>query len=224
MKTAIFSAIAASVLAPAAFAGVCLPQNDWCLDQSEIDEGQEWQTKYVGNVEVCIQAAPRVTKRKTTNGTTGIGIKNGSVNGEIDGSEFLEFKFSEDLIITRLEIGLLYDNGQFGDHPAEAALVLSDRGSNILQVTGHTTATWTGSGSVSNASIATERGGGRWVIEGDDILGGATSFLRLQSGNPGVGGFNGDFVFVSMCTRPIPAPGAMALLGLGGALVAKRRR
>ncbi|MEQ8770136.1 MAG: hypothetical protein RIB60_06465 [Phycisphaerales bacterium] len=191
------------------------------LTQADLAEGVSYQELAIDGVTVTVTTDDGVTKRKTVNGVTGVGVSGGTVNGEIDTREALNFDFASPLAVDEITIAFLYDNGQFGDHPAEVADFVTDLGTYTLQVTGPTTATWSGGGMVENMSIATEAGGGAWTLSGD-LFGGAISKLSLVSGNPGSQATYADFSFVSL--NAVPTPGAAALLGLGGLALARRRR
>jgi len=207
----------------AAVAGAftCSTANADVLSYLDLTEGVSSMSVDVGGVQVDVTTSPRVMKLKTVNGITGMGIKDGEVSGEIDGYEYMKFEFDQAVTIDCLEIAFLYDNYQFGDHPAEIARVITDISDDTLTVTGPTTAVWTNSGVVVNLSIATEAGGGYWQISGDDIFGGEITSLKLKSGNPGTKAKYADFSFVKMSV--VPAPGTAFLFG-AGALAATRRR
>ena len=216
------TAIAAILSAVACTAGANAQFAAFGVDHTELTVGQQQVTLNKG-MDVEVAASHRNFLSKTVRGVTGVGIRGGAVSGEIDGSESITFSFDQAVNITELQISFLYDNGQFGDSPAEAALIATNLGENTLQVTGHTTATWTGLGHVSNASIATEAGGGHWILSGDNLFGGAITTLTLSSGNPGHAGSFGDYAFVSLAATPVPAPAGVGLAaGLG--LIATRRR
>ncbi|MEZ6244003.1 MAG: PEP-CTERM sorting domain-containing protein [Phycisphaerales bacterium] len=192
------------------------------LSYLDLTEGVSSQTLDIGGVQVDVHTSPRVMKLKTVNGITGMGIKDGSVTGEIDGNEYMKFEFDTAVTVDCLEIAFLYDNHQFGDHPAEIARVITDISDDTLMVTGPTTAVWSNSGVVVNLSIATEAGGGYWRISGDDIFGGEITSLKLKSGNPGDKGKYADFSFVKMSV--VPTPGTAFLLGTGALATSRRRR
>jgi hypothetical protein len=220
MTTKATTAALLSVAACTAVASANL--SPFTVDQSELTIGQQ-QVSLDKGMDVDVGASHRNFRAKTVNGVTGVGIRGGAVSGEIDGTESITFTFDTAVNVTELQISFLYDNGQFGDSPAEAALIATNVGENVLQVTGPTSASWTGAGTVTNASVATEAGGGHWILAGNDIFGGAITSLTLSSGNPGHAGRFGDYAFVSLNAVPVPAPAGVGLAaGLG--LVATRRR
>lgn len=197
--------------------------NAGVITQLDLAEGVTNQNVMLGDVATTVTAQNGFTQRKTVNGITGMGVSRGSVAGEIDGHESLTFDFAEAIFVDELVISFLYDNGQFGDHPAEVARFITDALDATLQVTGPTTANWTGFGTVENVSVATEQGGGAWRLSGEDIFGGPITSLTLLSGNPGDRGHLADFSFVSL-SGAVPTPGTAALMGLGGLALARRRR
>ncbi|GJM18233.1 MAG: hypothetical protein DHS20C14_04460 [Phycisphaeraceae bacterium] len=208
-----------AVLAGIAFASSA---NAGVISQADLAEVSN-QVIDVDGVSTTVSSTPKRLQRKTVNGVTGMGIKGGNVNGEIDKYESMNFSFDAPVVVDGLTIAFLYDDGQFGDQPAEIARVVVDGDAYTLSVTGPTTAVWAGLGLVENISIATEAGGGAWRVSGDDIFGGAISSLTLESGNPGRKAKYADFSFVSLSTA-VPAPGTAAMLGLGGLVAVRRRR
>lgn len=212
-RTLCGAVVALAGLAPFASAGI--------LNQSDLLQGLSSQAVSTGDSIVTVTTTNGVTKRKTVNGVTGMGISGGSVDGEIDGCESMTFAFDAPTTVDELTISFLYNDHEFGDHPAEVAKIIAGDFVGTLTVTSATTAVWTGGGSVTNLSIATEQGGGEWQLTGD-LFGGEISSFTLLSGNKGSQAKYADFSFVSLHT--VPTPGAAALLGLGGVLVTRRRR
>lgn len=212
----------------AAFAGLMLATaasaNADVISYTDMAPGFTSQAFPIGDFMVDVTASPGGTQLKTVNGVTAMGVAGGNVNGEIDGSEFMVIAFDAPVIVTSLEIAFLYDNNQFGDHPAEIARVVTDISDDLLSVTGHTSADWTGAGSVVNLSPANEQGGGSWRISGDDIFAGPVTYFMLRSGNAGDRAKYADFSFVSASFRAVPTPGSIAMLGAGTLLIARRRR
>ena len=221
MKTFTTAAAAVVALSAGSFASTA---GAGVINQLDLLEGVTTQNVTFDTVNTTVTTEHGTTKRKTVNGVTGMGVSGGSVNGEIDNCESLTFTFDEAVRVDELVISFLYNDGEFGDQPAEVASIVSNLLAGTLSVTGATTATWTGLGDVENVSVATEAGGGAWRISGDDIFGGAITSLTLSSGNPGWKGKYADFSFVSLSGTPTPTPGATALLGLGGLTLARRRR
>ena len=216
--------VSVAALAAAAFAATAAPISSFSLAQNEITTGVSSMLVGKGAMDITATTSVRDFARKTVNGVTGIGVRGGSVSGEIDQEETVSFYFTEAVAVSNLQLSFLYNQGEFGDDPAERAMISTNLGDFVLAVTGPTSASWSGAGSVQNLSIATEAGGGHWSLSGDNIFGGAVTELHLRSGNPGQSGRFGDFSFVSLEAGLVPTPGAMALLGLGGLTAAKRRR
>ncbi len=159
---------------------------------------------------------------KTVAGVTAVGVQGGSVNGEIDGSQYIEFSFSAPVFVNSISIAHLYTAGNFGDVWNETALFSTDIGDFTLEATGATSGAWTGGGLLVNDSPAVEKSGGAWSVLGGDIFGGAITSIRLSSGNAGNQSKYGDFGFVGMEVSAIPGPGALALFA--GAMLAGARR
>ncbi len=183
-------------------------------------------------VNIAVSAPLRTFKSKTVNGWTGTGIAGGAVDGEIDGrDESILFSFSEGVVVDTLQVAFLYTDGNFGDVGDESASFITNLGTFNLTATTATTGTWTGpSGAVSNISIATNAGGGVWLIEAtlrdlQGLFGGPITSLELKSAIPGTQGKYSDFSFVSTSfVRNVPTPGALACAGAAGLLTLTRRR
>jgi len=173
---------------------------------------------------VTVTSTSRTFQAKTTSGFTAVGVKGGAVSGEIDGSESILFSFDGPVVVNAIEVGYLYTAGNYGDTWDESArFVVNDEFVFDLTATGATSATWTGAGTVENLSEGVQGQRGHWRVWGDDLFGAVTS-LEMMGGNIGDRGAYSDFSFVSMSTATVPAPGAIAMLGLGGAIAGRRRR
>jgi len=177
-----------------------------------------------GNITANVVSFDANFQPKTVAGVTAVGVQGGSVNGEIDGSQYIEFNFSAPVFVDSISIAHLYTAGNFGDVWNETALFSTDIGDFTLEATGATSGAWTGGGTLVNDSPAVEKNGGAWSVIGGDIFDGAITSIRLQSGNAGNHSKYGDFGFVGMEVSAIPGPGALALFA--GAMLAgfKRRR
>ena len=111
---------------------------------------------------------------KSIAGVTGLGVGGGAVGAEIDayaigGKEAITVTFPTAVQLDYLSVAFLYPNGEFGDSVNESAFIVFDGNQYILTATGSTTATWTGSGTVSNLSLAQDgtpgpEGAGLWKI------------------------------------------------------------
>ena len=194
------------------------------IEYSDIPQNTNHADLLLDGIDIDVDSSPRDFIYKTTNGTTGVGVKHGSVNGEIDNDEYIEFTFETPVYVTSFSVGQLYASGNFGDNPDEVAMLLtSDAGSFELTVTSETTATWSGAGLASNVSIANNSGGGEWLVSGGSLFGAPVTSVKFASGNPG-GGQLSDYTFVSMGFRKVPAPGTLAISGIAGCAFARRRR
>ena len=186
---------------------------------------------------VVFESSPRVFSHKSKPGFTGLGVKNGYVDGEVDlKGESLTIRFAEPLVLDQLVLGFLFKKGNFGDVVSEVARVraVTADGHTVvgdLAVLTGTTASWSGPGGgpVTNVSPGTNAGNGVWAIA-DPFGDLAIRQLRLSAVKIGCkdGSSNSDFAFGSLTASapvPVPEPGTLALLGCGLAgLAATRRR
>ncbi len=172
---------------------------------------------------------------RTLGTITGIGIVGGNESKELDGlNEWIQIVFDEPQIITELVIGFLYpsDGGTgaiYSDKVNERALIdINNNGTPFtLQATGPTTATWSGSGGVSNLEQAVQNFGGAWTLTNPFGTTTVTSIMFTAPNEFQVPGFaNSDFALVSLATAEVPLPAAAWLLGSGllGLMGLKRRR
>lgn len=202
------------------------------ITHADLPNGSNLVNLNLDGVGVAISAPVRTFKSKTVNGTTATGIAGGAVDGEIDGrDEAIVFTFTEPVAIDTLSVAFLYTDGNFGDVGDEVAKFVTSLGDFTLTATTGTVGTWNGpSGAVTNVSIATQAGGGEWLIEAtirnlQGIFGGPITSMELRSGEPGAQGKYSDFSFVSTSfVREVPAPGSIALVGAAGLLTFTRRR
>ncbi|MEM8835130.1 MAG: hypothetical protein AAGD00_04845 [Planctomycetota bacterium] len=216
MRMTCLTAIVACGVAPLAHAAV--------ITEADLTTGATSGMKFSGAMAVTVTSPVREFRHKTVNGVRAAGVKGGSVNGEIDNAESIRFDFASPMTVSALEVAHLYNAGEFGDSPAEVALVrVNDSLDYLLQVTSETTADWSGSGSATNTSIATEAGGGAWLVAGTDLFGIAVTSIELLSGNTG-NGSKADFGFVSLTYDAVPAPGAGAALATAALFSTRRRR
>ena len=177
-----------------------------------------------GSVDVNVVSFDNNFQRKTVAGVSAVGVAGGSVSGEIDGAQYIEFNFSAPVNVTSLSVAHLYTKGNHGDNWNEQALFSTDVGDFYLEASGATSGLWSGYGLLSNDSPAVEGGGGAWTLAGENIFGSAISTLRLSAGNAGPNSRFGDFGFVGMQAAAIPVPGAIGVLGMAALAGVSRRR
>lgn len=164
---------------------------------------------------------------KTVAGWTGIGVHGGNVDGEIDVNnglgEWVSIGYAQPQVIDYITIGFLFKSGNYGDVVNEAAIVGPSGLQGVLTVTGATTATWTGSGSVTNLSPGLDTYAGVWRIDdpfGVNVVG--LTFVPGDYTGSAQNGTNSDFAIVAVKT---PEPLSMILTGLGllGLAVLRRK-
>lgn len=195
------------------------------VEYTSLSNGQQSVSFSLGDVGIEAISSGGEFMRKEVAGVNAVGVSGGSVHGEIDGSEYIQFTFDEALTISSISVAHLYTAGNYGDSWNEAAMISTDRGDFQLEAISATSGTWSGSGAVYNDSAGVEGSGGAWTISGDDIFGGAVNWVRLSAGNAGGHGSYGDFGFVNMAAAPpIPTPGAAAMIVLATFVATGRRR
>lgn len=198
------------VLGTAGFAGA-----DQLITAADIPGG------YLNSVTITgyasISSGPGGLDTKTVAGWTGIGVHGGSVDGEIDVNggrgEWVAIDYAQPQVIDYITIGFLFKMPAYGDAVNEAAVFGTSGLMGVLTVTGATTATWNGSGSVTNLSPGLDGYAGVWRI--DDPFGVNVQQLTFRpydySSEP-QDSRNSDFSIVAVKT---PEPLTMILLGLG---------
>lgn len=170
----------------------------------------------------------------TDQGISGRGILGGAAGGEIGVGETLVMDLGASYTIKSFQLGLVYDGPEFGD-PNEVAQVSffdganSSLGAYTLTITGTTTASWTGPGTVSNLSPADQPGAGHWKVDDLNIANvSKIEFTALsQCFVRSVQGCSNDSDFIVTSVTAVPEPGtyAMFLAGLGAlGFIAKRRK
>lgn len=188
---------------------------------SDLPEGNNATTIVSNGVTVNVTAFGGNFKYQIGSETAAAGVSGGVVDGEIDNTEYILFTFSQPVFINLLSVAYLYTAGNFSDLVDEHARFTTSIGNFDLVADTATTATWNGSGTVTNNSPAVEGGGATWTIAGADIFGGPITSLILESGNPGPNLGNADYGFRRL-NFEIPGPGTLA--GLGVLLFMPRRR
>ncbi len=220
---------AATVTASLALSGAASLAHAGVIHHAELTNGLTGVVLTDDAVDVAVTASPRAFRAKTVNGVTAVGVEGGNVTGEIDSNEIMAFAFDEPVYITSLAIAHLFTDGQFGDHPAEVALISTDVGSFTIEATHSTSGSWTGAGSLANLSTATNAGAGYWMASTESlktpgIFGAPVTSLALQSGNPGTHAHYADYGFVQLTFARVPAPATIPALALAAGLASRRRR
>lgn len=193
---------------------------------SALNAGDSLAQLNLGDVVLDIQANSGSFASKTIAGYHMMGIQGGHVSGEIDATESMDFFFNEGIRVTSLELGALFVNGQHGDQVNERAFItINDEHNFELALTAPTAASWNGLGNVIALSQGLQGDAGYFRIAGDDIFGMDVNKMTLWAPQEEVSGGRGsDYGFGGLTTATIPAPGAFALLGLGGILCSRRNR
>lgn len=204
-----------------------------------------WSASSLGNGDLgtssLLAPAPGITSitsgnggklgTKTVGGIKGLGVVGGTVNNEIDvKSESVTFTFDAPTTLSSLVLGSMFQPGQYGDTIFEKAMItINGTSSYLLQVTGNTTASWTGSGSVVNLSPALQPLGGAFILNNPFSV--AVNTLTFSAVLVGDGTYkDSDFTVVSLqgqTSNSVPEPSsAVASLGilLAGAVFGLKRK
>lgn len=166
---------------------------------------------------------------KTYAGWTTLGTTGGPV-GEIPVGQSIKISFAAPQIFNTLTLGRLYDGPEFNDITEIAAVLLSgDVVPFFLKATGTTTASWTGSGVVTNLSPATEPKAAVWQISNPFGNTAVSSLLLYPEPVPNPKN-NSDFGLASFNTRQAPPPPPVpepvttvaSLMAIGGLMLLRR--
>lgn len=164
---------------------------------------------------------------KTYAGWTTLGTTGGPV-GEIPVGQSIQIDFAAPQIFSQLTLGRLYDGPEFNDITEIAAVLLSgDIVPFFLKATGTTTASWTGSGVVTNLSPATEARAAVWQIANPFGNTAVSSLMLYPEPVPNPNN-NSDFGLQSFDTRvavvPEPVTALASLVAVGGLMFLRRKR
>lgn len=208
------------------FAALTMSASAGNVTASALNAGDSLAQLNLGDVTLDIQANSGTFRSKTIAGYHMMGIQGGHVSGEIDATESMDFFFDQAVRVTSLELGALFVNGQHGDQVNERAFItINDEYNFELALTAPTAASWNGLGNVIALSQGLQGDAGYFRIAGDDIFGMDVNKMTLWAPQEEVSGGRGsDYGFGGLTTATIPAPGAFALLGLGGILCSRRNR
>lgn len=196
------------------------------ITASALNAGDSLAQLNLGDVMLDIQANSGSFASKTLAGYHMMGIQGGHVSGEIDATESMDFFFDQAVRVTSLDLGALFVDGQHGDQVNERAFItINDQHNFELALTAPTAASWNGLGTVTALSQGLQGDAGYFRIEGENIFGMEVLKMTLWAPQEEVSGSRGsDYGFGGLTTATIPAPGAFALVGLGGALCSRRNR
>lgn len=168
-------------------------------------------------------------QKKTQAGITGVGISGGRTDGEIDIGETLTGTFSKEVIVSSINLALLFDGPEYNDVKEVAKLLVNfadgGTGNYYLTATGVHTAAWTGEGSVlSIGSGAIDGGTGAWQLNNpfgfrsvDSIV--FTAVTGFPNSTCKSCSNQSDYTFVSMSVIPVPEPQSAAMMFAGLLLI-----
>lgn len=205
---------------------------------SDFVNGQSSYATTFSDGTIATFTGSNVFQKKSQDGITGVGIAGGRTAGEIDIGETLTGSFSKEVIVSSLNLALLFDGPEYNDVKEVAKMLVSfaDGGtaSYYLTATGVHTAAWTGEGTVlSIGSGAVDGGTGAWQINNpfgtrsvDSIV--FTAVKGYPKSNCHSCDNQSDYTFVSMTVIPVPEAHTSAMMFAGllmiGGLAARRMK
>lgn len=180
-------------------------------------------------------------QKKTQAGITGVGIAGGRTNDEIDIGETLTGTFSKEVIVSSINLALLFDGPEYNDVKEVAKILVNfadgDADVYYLTATGVHTAAWTGEGSVASIGSGAVNGGtGAWQLSNpfgfrsvDSIVFTAFTPPKGYSKSHCHGCSNqSDYTFVNMTVIPVPEADTSAMMFAGlllmGGLATRRMK
>lgn len=177
-------------------------------------------------------------QKKNQAGITGVGIAGGRTNDEIDIGETLTGTFSKEVIVSSINLALLFDGPEYKDVKEVAKMLVSfaDGGTGIyyLTATGVNSAAWTGEGSLlSVGSGAVDGGTGAWQLTNpfgfrsvDSIV--FTAVKGFPDSHCKKCDNQSDYTFVNMTVIPVPEADKSAMMFAGlllmGGVAARRMK
>ena len=163
--------------------------------------------------------------KKSQAGITGVGISGGRTAGEIDIGETLTGTFTKEVIVSSINLALLFDGPEYGDVKEVAKMLVNyaDGGTGVytLTATGVHTAAWTGEGVVTSiGSGAVDGGTGAWQLDNPFGFRSVDSIVfTAETGYPKSTcrscSNQSDFTFVSMSVIPVPEANTSAMMFVG---------